>query len=171
WPIEQLRERVRFSGRHAKGKHASIETRLADIVVYDAAAESKAATPLMIVEYVGGEDRDAVARWWLSETPAKVVAIMSSENHGTQQRLYSKKHSWDSEATHSSRWDLPLPHDFKALEDPTDVSVDTLLEAVRGGHAHYLERLVSEWVRSSAATLHGGAPWKPQIARKILDSL
>ena len=64
-----------------------------------------------------------------------------------------------------------MPHDFKALSDPTDVSVDALLEAVRRGDSEYLDRIVSEWVRSSASTLHGGPTWKPQIARKVVDVL
>ena len=49
------------------------------------------------------------------------------------------------------RWDLPFPHDFTVLNDPTDVSVDALLDAVRRGHAEYLDRLVTEWVRCSAS--------------------
>ena len=44
-----------------------------------------------------------------------------------------------------------------------------LLDSVARGHADYLDRLVTEWVRSSAAGLHGGAPWKPQIAKQIID--
>ncbi|MGH8604530.1 MAG: hypothetical protein ACREXR_17630, partial [Gammaproteobacteria bacterium] len=64
-----------------------------------------------------------------------------------------------------------MPHDFKALSDPTDVSVETLLDAVRRGHHEYLDRIVTEWVRCSAATLHGGAPWRPKVAKKIIDEL
>ena len=129
----------------------------------------------MIIEYVEGEDRDAVARWWFAETPAQVVVVLSviSDQRTTQRdrRLYSKRKAWDSHSSHSERWDFPLPHDFNALPDPTDVSVDALLDAVRRGHAEYLDRIVTEWVRSSAVGLHGGSPWKPEIAGKILDGL
>lgn len=158
WPIDQLRERVRFE----KGK----KSRQADIVVYETASED--AKPLMIIEYVDNEDRDAVARWWLAETQAPVVAVLSENS---ERRLYSRRAAWDSRAHHSDRWDLPLPHDFEALADPTDVSVDALLESVRRGHPEYLDRLVTEWVHCSAAGLHGGAPWKPQLAKKIVDGL
>jgi MinD-like ATPase involved in chromosome partitioning or flagellar assembly len=159
WPVEQLRERVRFES----GK----KSREADIVVYGRPAHPKA-KPLMIVEYVEGEDRDAVARWWLKEVRVPVVTILSDDS---DRRLYSSKAAWDSRAHHSDRWDLPLPHDFEALSDPTDVSIDALLEAVRRGHPEYLERIVTKWVRCSAAGLHGGAPWEPQLARKIVDGL
>lgn len=159
WPVEQLRERVRFE----KGEHS----RQADIVVYTEARKGSPADPLMIIEYVDKEDRDAVADWWLSNTEARVVAILTLQDR----RLYSEKRRWDRQKPHSERWDLPLPHDFEALPDPTDVSVDAMLDAVRRGHTEYLDRLVTEWVRSSASGLHGGAPWKPDVARRIVDGL
>jgi MinD-like ATPase involved in chromosome partitioning or flagellar assembly len=159
WPVEQLRERVRFESNK--------KSRQADIVAYDAPADSSTAKPLMIIEYVDSEDRDVVARWWL-ETSVPVVAVVSDNS---ERRLYSSRARWDSRAHHSDRWDLPLPYDFKALSDPTDVSVETLLDAVRRGHHEYLDRIVTEWVRCSAATLHGGAPWRPQVAKKIIDEL
>jgi cellulose biosynthesis protein BcsQ len=159
WPMEQLQERVRFES----GK----KWREADIVVYDRPAHPKA-KPLMIIEYVENEDRDAVAQWWLKETRVPVVAVLSDNS---DRRLYSDKAAWDSRAHHSDRWDLPLPHDFKVLVDPTDVSVDALLDAVRRGHPEYLDRIVTQWVRCSAAGLHGGAPWRPQLARRIVDEL
>ena len=160
WPVTRLRERVRFE----KDK----KTREADIVAYDLPADTRGAAPLMIVEYVNDEDRDGVARWWFRATPVTVVAVLSE---GAENKLYSKKTVWDSRSHHSNRWDIPLPSDFDALADPTDVSVDALLDAVRRGHDNYLDRIVHEWVRSSAATLHGGMPWKPQIAKKIIDAL
>jgi hypothetical protein len=46
-----------------------------------------------------------------------------------------------------------------------------LLDAVRRGHAEYLDRIIGEWVRCSASGLHGGAPWQPKVARKIQDAL
>ena len=157
WPEDRLRERVRYE----KEK----KWRDADIVAYDRPASDKAAKPLMIIEYVEGEDRDTVARWWLNQTSAQVVAVLSETS---ERRLYSGKSRWDSRAHHSDRWDIPLPDDFDTLTDPTDVSVDSLLNAVRRGHAKHLDRLVTEWVHVSASTLHGGAPWKPQVARKIV---
>lgn len=159
WPVDQLRERVSW----LKGPNF----RQADIIAYDAAIEDLTAKPLMAIEYVEDEDRDVVARWWVDKG-LPVVALLSDNS---ERRLYSHRMRWDSRAHHSDRWDFPMPHDFKALEDPTDVSVDTLLDATRRGHHEYLERIVTEWVRSSAATLQGGAPWKPQVANKIINEL
>lgn len=166
WPVEQLRERVRFGNTK--------KFRQADIVAYEGPADTSKAKPLMIIEYVDGEDRDTVAQWWLSEPRVPVVAILSPNDRGgssADRRLYSKKVAYESGIHHSERWDLPLPHDFTALADPTDVSVDSLLDAVRRGHAEYLDRIIAEWVRSSASGLHGGAPWRPKVARKIQDTL
>jgi MinD-like ATPase involved in chromosome partitioning or flagellar assembly len=160
WPVDQLRERVRFE--------SGSEFRQADIVVYDRSAAESAAKPLMMIEYVDREDRDSVARWWLQKTRVPVVAVLSENS---DRRLYSEQAAWDSQTRHSDRWDLPLPHDFEALSDPTDVSIDALLDSVRRGHPEYVERIVTEWVHCSASTLHGGAPWKPQLARKIVDGL
>ena len=160
WPEDRLRERVRYE----KDK----KWREADIVAYDRPASEKAAEPLMIIEYVDGEDRDTVARWWLKQTRAPVVAVLSENS---ERRLYSGESRWDSRAHHSDRWDIPLPDDFDSLTDPTDVSVDSLLDAVRRGHDNHLDRIVTEWVHVSASTLHGGMPWKPHLAKNILDAL
>ena len=160
WPLEQLAERVRFG--------TAEKSRQADIVVYDSLAGAPTSKPLMIIEYVDNEDRDAVSQWWLDETGAKVVAVLSSN---WDRRLYSSSGTWDLRPHRSDRRDFPLPHDFEALSDPTDVSVDALLDAVRRGHPEYLERIVTEWARASASGLHCGAPWKPDIAKKIVDGL
>ena len=160
WPLEQLAERIKFG--------TAKKSRQADIVVYDGPAAASTSRLLMVIEYVDNEDRDAVSQWWLAETRAKVVAVLSDNS---EWRLYSSKATWDSRAHHSDRWDLPLPHDFEALSDPTDISVDALLDAVRRGHPEYLERIVTEWVHSSASGLHGGAPWRPEIAKTIVDGL
>ncbi len=160
WPTDQLRERVRF-GTEKKSREA-------DIVAYDGPADHSKSKPLMAIEYVEGEDRHDIAQWWISEARVPVVALISNNS---EKKLYSRKERWGSEMQESDRWDLPLPHDFKALPNPTDVSVDSLLDAVRRGHPEYLDRIVTEWVHCSAATLHGGAPWRPQVANKILESL
>ncbi len=153
WPTEQLRFREVFTC----GK----EARHADIAVFGPRGKLQ-----MAIEYVDGEDREAVAEWWLTKTPAVVAAVLPGireVDHRTVRVV--------SRTRRSGRYDLPLPHDFEALRDPADVSVDAMLEAVRKGYPVYLDRIVTEWVRSSAATLHGGAPWKPIVGRKIADGL
>jgi len=125
WPSDQIRERVRFD-------HSN-ESRLADLVVYTVPAKGSASDPLMIIEYVHSEDGDAVAKWWLDATRTPVVVILSSG--ADRRRIYSGGERWSGRTRHSDRWDLPLPHDFEALSDPTDVSIDSLLEVLReSGH-------------------------------------
>lgn len=160
WPEDRLRERVRYE--HDK------KWRDADIVAYDRPASDKAAKPLIVIEYVDKNGDDSVAQWWLSQTKAPVVVILSGTS---DKQLYSGKSKKNSGAHRSTRWDIPLPDDFNTLADPTDVSVESLLNAVRRGHHQHLARIITEWVRVSAATLHGGSPWKPQLARRIVDAL
>lgn len=165
WPVEQLRKGMRFTS----GK----KSRYADIVAYDSPCDNS--KPQMIVEYVEDEDCDDVAQWWLKEIRVKVVVVLGGKHKGeTPIRVVSRTHS-------SGRWwnSLPLPYDFDALNDPADVSLDALLGAVHRCsreplfHASldYLNRIVTEWVRCSAVGLHGGVPWKPHIAKKIIDGL
>lgn len=75
----------------------------------------------------------------------------------------------DHDLDESARWDLPSPEEFELLRDPTNLSVEAMLEVAR--HARfYNERLVETWVHSSAMTLHGGS-FRPGQGRKIIDGL
>ncbi len=164
WSVEQLREREIFTSGNT--------SRQADIAAYNSMGD---ADPLMIVEYVEDEDREAVADWWFANTRVKAVSVLP-EIRGEYQfstRVISRE-------GRSGRHDLPSPYDFKALTDPTDVSVDSLLEAVRCGfddyrkyreNTVYLDRIAQEWVRYSQASFAVGATWRPRIAKRILDNL
>jgi hypothetical protein len=171
WPPNQLRERVRFT--------VDDTVRQADIVVYDALPEGSSASPgpLMIIEYVDGEDHDTVAQWWLTATQTPVVAVLwydggGASSHGVppHRRLYSSQVARND--VHSSdRRDFPLPLDFTALPDPTDVSADALIGAIRRGHSAYVDRLIGEWARCSAFVTGEGAAWWQRVAGRILDEL
>ena len=52
-----------------------------------------------------------------------------------------------------------------------DLSVESMLDAVQRGHPDYLELLVHRWQRSISVGPHGGGPWIPEVARRILDGL
>lgn len=164
WPLDQLRQRVLFTIRGETPRQA-------DIVAYDRPAGDADARPLLIIEYVDREDSYTVARRWFAMTQAPVAAVLSPHDPDYPAgRIFSRKEARER-ARPSDRWDLPLPRDFEVLADPTDVSVDALLDSVRRGHPEYLERLLIEWVRCSATSLHGGASWKPETAKRILDGL
>ncbi len=156
WPPDQIHEGVRF------GKDG--QTRQADLVVYDGPRTK----PLMVIEYIETKDGEDVARWWYDATDVPVVALFFNEY---ERQLYSRNQALQDRKQPSGRWDLPLPRDYRILSDPTDVSVEALLASVQRGHPDYLGHLIAEWVRCSAATLHGGSSWWPDIARKILNEL
>ena len=147
WPLDRLCERVAF------------KSRVADIIAYDSAAAD--AKPLMIIEYVENEDRDNVATWWLNETAIPVVVLLSKEYEPSDFYSKSKK---DSKLVHRREQPLPLPLDFDALSDPTDVSIDSLLDTVRRGHPEYLERIVNNWT-------YGDVGRNPKSGSKIVDAL
>jgi MinD-like ATPase involved in chromosome partitioning or flagellar assembly len=129
WPLGRLREGVRFGWAE--------NCRQADIVAYDLNTQ-----PLMIIEFVDDDgDPDAAAGWWFSETQVPVVAVFDPY---PPWRLYSREHAPGSGFRLSNRRDLPLPRDFEALPDPTDVSVGALLDAARRGYPEYLRRIVDE---------------------------
>lgn len=158
WPTDQLRERVIFKG----GK----TSRHADIVAYDSVRFD--ATPLMVIEYVVGEDREAVADWWLAHTKVQAVVILPE----IRKTEYEPDVRVISRARVSGRYTLPLPHDFKALADPADTSVGAMLEAVQRGYPEYLDRIVTEWIRCSGAPRGPQRfPWKPKISKRIVDGL
>jgi hypothetical protein len=131
WSPNQLRERFRLGGVD--------NSRQADIVADDLTGK-----PIMVLEYVDSdEDPEAAARWWLSETEVPVVTVLGDD---PSPRLYSRRGVPDSNVRLSARRDLPLPRDFDALPDPTDVSVEALLDAARRGYPDYIRRIVDEWL-------------------------
>jgi hypothetical protein len=71
----------------------------------------------------------------------------------------------------SIEWWLRFPASYYALVDPGDQSVSALLASVQAGHDDFIGLLVEEWEHASFLTLHGGAPFRPDIARQIVDGL
>jgi hypothetical protein len=159
WPLDQLRERVRFG--------TGDRSRLADIVVYDLPADSAKAKPLMVVQFIGDEDPKMAATWWFEETRVPVFAVIPDD---MKTRLYSRARMQRPDH-YRERWDLPLPHDFNALRDPTDGSAESFLEAFKHGHIQYVSRLVLEWFWASDGTIHGDRDWSPDLAKRIIDGL
>ena len=111
WPLDQLRERVRFGSGN--------EFRQADIVVYDSPRED--AKPLMIIEYVDGEDCgaehcDEVARCWCAQAEVPVVVVLSEQSQRLDyrtRRIYSCRRVWVSGR---EGWDARIP--FRAMGPP-----------------------------------------------------
>ncbi len=163
WPFERLNRSVRF-----QVNKSSSEWREADIVAYDSPVDLRTSKAVMVIEFVDTEDSDDVARWWLKNSDAKVVVLLRKQS---ERKMYSSAHKYSHHLNASARWDIPMPEDFEGLLDPCDISADALVDAVQRGHDYFLGRLVREWSRASLRGLHGGAPWRPSVAKKILDGL
>jgi cellulose biosynthesis protein BcsQ len=158
WPTSRLRTGVRISA-HGKDR----QERFADIVAYDRPSSEPHAKAVLVVEYVANEDRDQVAQWWIQDGEAGIVCLLGDAS--SEARLFSR-HGHDGSMRRSQRWDLPMPYEFEALYDPTDVSVETLIDAVRRGYSQYVPRLMVEWILAS-----GPMSWPSERARQILEGL
>lgn len=163
WPTNRLRLGVRFQ---AKGTDA-VPERFADIVAYDRPAHELGAKAILVAEYVVAEDLHGVAQWWIETCDIAVVCLLGEQ--AGERRLFARSFDYDGVRI-SERRDLPMPYEFTALHDPTDVSVETLLDAVRRGYHDYVPRLMQEWILATSHP-HGGGPWAEGRGQQILDGL
>src|SRR5215510_2054259 len=164
WPVNRLRASVRF---HASN---NLSERFADIVAYDRPADEPDSNPALVVEYVEGEDREKVARWWLGAGDFRIVCLLGEES--SEKRPFVGG-AGGGDVRCSERHDLPVPHEFEVLLDPSDISVETLLDAVRRGHLDYLPRLITEWILASDGSMLDETKGKdrhPEQARQIRSS-
>jgi len=166
WRRDQMRDGVTFTSYST--------TRFADIALYSEADDRRrapTAVPEMIVEYIGDSPPEPIAAVWLRTIGVKAVCLLVAGPDGAVvQRTFTWRWGW-SDVRASQRRDLPEAQDFGALDDVGDASSDALVDAIRRGHSRYAYQLVRNWVGVTHATLHGGSPWRPREARRILDGL
>lgn len=147
------------------------EKHYADLVAYGGKDRSE---PLMAVEYVEDLKASKAWQWWESNTSLRcVVLIGKEEGKYLEKRCFTRGrrgHKF-SERDDSAAWSIKWPVSFTALDDPGNRSVDSMLKSVQRGEDSFIGLLVREWQHSSFATLHGGFPYRPQLARRILDGL
>ena len=159
---EQLEEGVNFGKRQA---------RYADIVVYGGKDRTEA---LMAIEYVEDLESSEAWQWWEGNTNLRCAILI-----GTDKSVYLPKRIFTRdrrakefrERDETAGWFVKWPASFTALDDPGDRSVESMLYAVQRGEDSFIRLLVTEWERGSFVTLHGGSPYRPRIARQILDGL
>lgn len=152
------RENQVKSGVHIVG-------RFADLALF---VDPDSKKPDLVIEYVGAADPKAAAQWWLESAGVSAACMLVEGQDRSNAKLFTRK---DGDTNASARWDLPHPGDFGAFRDVGDASVAALCHAVRGRHSRYVYRLLVEWVHATHSTLHGGAPWRPALAREILDAM
>ncbi len=147
------------------------EKRYADLVAYGGKERTEAS---MAVEYVEDLKSSKAWEWWERNTSLRcVVLIGQEEGKYLERRVFTRgrRSRGFQERDDLSGWIVKWPVSFTSLDDPGDRSVDSMLRAVQGGEDGFIGLLVTEWQHSSFATLHGGAPFRPLLARRILDGL
>jgi cellulose biosynthesis protein BcsQ len=162
----QIDEGVQFKG----GRHAA-ETRYADLAVYAGEDRTEA---LLAVEYAEDLEASDAWKWWQDKTKLRcVVLIGKKEGASTERRVFTRGRRGKDLTERDDRngWAVRWPIGFSALDDPGDRSVASLLTAVQRGEDGFVNLLVLEWQHSSFVTLHGGSPFRPGLARQILDGL
>jgi CobQ/CobB/MinD/ParA nucleotide binding domain len=164
---EQIDEGVQFKGV----QHGTRETRYADLVAYAGEDRSEA---LLAVEYVEDLPNSDAWKWWQDKTRLRcLVLIGKNEREHTQRRVFTRGRRGKqlTERDERNGWAVRWPISFSALDDPGDRSVPSLLTAVQRGEDGFVNLLVREWKHASFVTLHGGMPFRPGLARQILDGL
>ena len=159
---DQLDEGVQL-GRHSK--------RYADLVVYGGGDRTK---PLMAVEYVDDLKLSEAWKWWEQNTDLRCAVLLGkNEGESVRRRVFtrSKRRREFIERDDQAGWIVKWPASFSGLADPGDRSIGSMLKAVERGEDSFIGLLVTEWQHCSFVTLHGGAPYRPQLARQILDGL
>lgn len=164
---EQIDTGVAFKGV----RRGSRETRYADLVAYAGEDRTEA---LLAVEYVEDLASSEAWKWWQDYTKLRCVVLVGLEKEGrTARRVFTRgRRAGDfTERDDWNGWAVKWPDSFSALDDPGDRSVDSLLASVQRGDDSFISLLVQEWKHASFVTLHGGVPYRPGVARRILDGL
>lgn len=164
---EQIDEGIQFQG----SRYRSRETRYADLVAYAGEERTEA---LIAVEYVDDLASSNAWKWWQEKTKLRcVVLIGKEEGETTKRRVFTRGRRGNEfiERDDPNAWAVRWPISFSSLDDPGDRSVASLLTAVQRGEDGFVNLLVQEWQRASFVTVHGGMPFRPGLARQILDGL
>lgn len=164
---EEIDEGIRFNASQL----GALGTRYADLVAYAGEGRTEA---LLAVEYVEDLARSDAWKWWQDKTTLRcVVLIGKEEEKTTQRRVFTRgrRATKLSERDDRNGWAVRWPISFSSLDDPGDRSVASLLTAVQRGEEGFVSLLVQEWQHASHITMHGGMPFRPALARQILDGL
>lgn len=165
--VDQIDEGVRM------GEGRTRWDRYADLVVFSGDNRAEA---LIAAEYVEGDLAASDAwEWWEQNTQLRCVILFGrfDRNRGETRRVFTRGRNAATfnERDWTSSWRIHWPLSFSGLDDPGDSSVASMLQAVQRGEDGFLPVLVQEWQHSVMFTLDGGTPFRPDIARQIVDGL
>lgn len=164
---DQINEGVRI------GEGRTRWERYADLVVFSGDDRAEA---LLAAEYIEGDLAASEAwQWWEQNTQLRCVILFSAfdRNRGETRRVFTRGRNAAAfnERGWRSSWRVHWPLSFSGLDDPGDSSVASTLQAVQRGADGFIPVLVQEWQHAVMFTLDGGAPFRPDIARQIVDGL
>lgn len=163
----QIDEGVRVEGAGP----GSRDFRYADLVLYSGEDRTEG---LMAVEYVEDLASSDAWKWWQERTKLRCVMLIGEhEENRPQRRVFTRGRRRRAliERDEWNGWGVRWPVSFSGLDDPGDRSAPSLLAGVQQGEAEFIHHLVREWQRASFVTLHGGTPFRPELARAIIDGL
>jgi hypothetical protein len=161
WSPDMLVRNVEFSGSDGS-------QRTADIV-----ATLDNGERALVIEFLDDQPGLDVARWWSQHTSAQVIVLQwyGANKWQIQRKMFlAGTIARDGDLKGSDRWGLPSPVEFEFLRDPTDCSVEVMLEAALRTR-FYDDRLIVEWVHATPLCLHAVPAYWPEQARKIIDGL
>ena len=130
--------------------------------------------PLLAAEYVDDVKSSQSWQWWEKNTHLRCVVLFGkTKDNPLLRRVFTRGRRGGkfAEREDYDGWIVKWPVSFTALDDPGDRSVEAMVKAVQRGEDSFIGLLVTEWQHSSFVTLHGGGPFRPNRARKILDGL
>ena len=154
-----------------EGVHiGSSKQRYADLVIYSGKDRAEA---LMAAEYVEDLASSEAWKWWEKESRLRCIVLIAHNANGYRRRTFTRGRRGGkfTERDDESGWAVRWPISYSAIDDPGDRSVGSMVAAVQRGEDGFINLLVREWQHASFVTLHGGMPYRPVIARQILDGL
>ena len=144
----------------------------ADLVAY-----GPDGAPLVLALY--SEELTPLKAWeWPKGGPRCVFLFNLDDRGGLQRRAFTRARKGQfaeliepPDDSRSREWLLRLPSTYSALDDPGDQSIPAVVRSLHEGHDDFVGLLVREWQHASYLTLHGGTPYRPEVAKQIVDGL
>ncbi len=143
----------------------------------DLLAYSRDRAPLVAALY--NEDLEPLKNWEWPHAGVRCVFLFNLDDKGhLQTKAFTRGRVGGftevSDPPNSYRdveWTLRIPAVHAALPNPGDQSIAALLASVQNGDSTFIALLAREWQHASYMTLHGGMPFRPMLAREIVDGL